>query len=57
MYVETILKPLYSVLLYHVTTLFSKLSWHLIILIALAMTCLLDSKNEAYSMNPIKLIG
>jgi hypothetical protein len=25
--------------------------------IALAMTCLLESKNEAFSMNPINLIG
>jgi hypothetical protein len=25
--------------------------------VALAMTCLLEFKNEAYSMNPINLIG
>jgi hypothetical protein len=39
---------------------FSKLYWCLIILPkyhALAMTCLLKSKNKAYSMNPINLIG
>jgi hypothetical protein len=38
---------------------FFKLSWRLIILpkcCTLAMTCLLESKNEAYSMNPINVI-
>jgi hypothetical protein len=59
-YVETMLKPLYSALLCLVTTLFFKTVPRLIILPkyrALAMTCLLKSKNEAFSMNLINLIG
>jgi hypothetical protein len=41
-------------------TISPKLSWRLIILPrchALAMTSLLESKNQEYSMNPIHLIG
>jgi hypothetical protein len=60
MYVETVLKPLYFTPLCLVTKYFSKLTWRLIILpkcLALTMTCILESKNEAYSMNPINLIG
>jgi hypothetical protein len=59
-YVETVPKPLYSAPFFLSLHYISKLSWQVINLPkchALAMTCLQKSKNEAYSMNPMNLIG
>jgi hypothetical protein len=66
-YIETILKPPYSaffslfcIFLSCYYTNFPKLSWRLIIPPRcrwLAMTSLLESKNQAYSTNSIHLIG
>jgi hypothetical protein len=52
-YVEIDLKPFYSTPLCLVTTLFFKT----VMAPHYAMTCLLKSKNEAFSMNPINPIG